>query len=889
MTDRPSSNPDAPTVLGGTAPLRRGDVPERIGPYRVLREIGEGGMGIVYQAEQDEPVRRTVALKLIKWGMDTAEVIARFDSERQALAVMNHPNIARVIEAGATREGRPYFAMEYVEGRPITEYCDEHRLTVRERLRLFVDVCDGVQHAHQKGIIHRDLKPSNVLVATVDGKPVPKIIDFGVAKATSQRLTEQTLFTAFGQLIGTPEYMSPEQAEMSTTDIDTRTDVYSLGVLLYELLAGRQPFDARELRRAGLAEIQRVLREEDPPKPSSRVGVPGDDTTASASHRRADRRSLERTLRGDLDWITMKALEKDRERRYETAHALALDIERHLSDEPVLAGPPAATYRLRKLFRRHRTTAIASAAVAIALVGGAIGTTWGWVRARAAERVAAAEAAEATRQSAIATATYTFLAEDLLMAVAPTGGAGRGRTVTMREVLDVAADRLQRDTAAGGRFADEPLVEAYVRAAIGNTYRTLGEYGAAEPHLVRSLELRRGAIAGDAWNTAHALNGLGLLRWSQGRLTDAEPLYREAYEMGMRLGPDDEATMMAEMNLATLFRSQGRYKEAAPLMERNLEAKRRMLGPEAQGTLDAVSNLANLYQETGDPARAEQLRRPNLDVRRRVAGEKAPGTISDLNNLANDVALQGRFEEAKALNVRTLALKQEVLGPEHPSTLNTLNNIAEVYDLTGRDAEAEAMHQRALAGRLKVLGPAHPRTLHSEERLAAVLERRGQFADAVRRASAALEVAQAKLGDDHPVTLALRNTHALALVGLGQPARAEALLRQLLEAIAAREARGEVAGDAEGVKQDASLYLGMALAAQRRFADAEPTLVEGTSGKPRVGAEAQRATAFMARFYDDWQRAQPDPSRAAKAAEWKAKLAGQTTRVTTPAAGAGLR
>ncbi len=336
-----SAESENPTV-SQAAGVRGQGGPERIGPYRLLRVIGAGGMGIVYEAEQETPVRRKVAVKLIKRGMDTREVIARFESERQALALMNHPNIAGVYEAGATEEGRPYFAMEYVQGIPITEYCDKHRLTVRERLRLFIDVCEGIQHAHQKGIIHRDIKPSNVLVTVQNDQAAPKIIDFGVAKAIAQRLTENAVFTEIGQLIGTPEYMSPEQAEMTNLDIDTRTDVYSLGVLLYELLAGSQPFDSTELRKAGLVEIQRKLREDEPPRPSLRISGLGAASTTSAANRRLDYRGLQRELKGDLDWITMKALEKDRVRRYETAHGLALDVQRHLDDEPVLAGPPGA-------------------------------------------------------------------------------------------------------------------------------------------------------------------------------------------------------------------------------------------------------------------------------------------------------------------------------------------------------------------------------------------------------------------------------------------------------------------------------------------------------------------------------------------------------------------
>jgi serine/threonine protein kinase len=327
---------------------------QQIGPYRILSEIGHGGMGVVYEAEQERPVHRRVALKLIKWGMDTKAVIARFESERQALALMNHPNIASVFDAGATEQGRPYFAMEFVRGEPITEYCDKNRLTIQERLNLFIQVCEGVQHAHQKGIIHRDIKPSNILITIQDDKPVPKIIDFGVAKATSQKLTERTVYTELGQLIGTPEYMSPEQAEMTGIDIDTRTDVYSLGVVLYELLVGAQPFDSKTLRQANFDDMRRTIREEEPPKPSTRLTRLPEPSTTAAKNRRVELRTLARAVSGDLDWITMKALEKDRTRRYGSPFELAADIGRYWRNEPVLAGPPSASYRVQKFVRRHR-------------------------------------------------------------------------------------------------------------------------------------------------------------------------------------------------------------------------------------------------------------------------------------------------------------------------------------------------------------------------------------------------------------------------------------------------------------------------------------------------------------------------------------------------------
>ncbi|MEQ8762705.1 MAG: SUMF1/EgtB/PvdO family nonheme iron enzyme [Planctomycetota bacterium] len=368
--------------------LLTGDDPVQIGPYRILEKIGEGGMGSVYLAEQRQPVKRKVALKVIKWGMDTKEVVARFEAERQALTLMNHPNIARAYEAGATPQGRPYFVMEHVAGDPLTEFCDRERLTTRERIELFIRICQAVQHAHQKGVIHRDLKPANILVSHQDGKVAPKIIDFGVAKATSQQLTEHTVFTELGQIIGTLEYMSPEQADIRCVDIDTRTDVYALGVILYELLTGVLPFDPAKLRGAGYAEIQRVLREVEPPKPSTRVSDVGPDSETVAQRRRSDARTLQKRLRGDLDWIAMKALEKDRVRRYENASDLAADLQRHLDHEPVLASPPSRSYRLRKFLRKNRGPVTAAGIIAAMLVGALVTNTVLFLRAEDARKTA---------------------------------------------------------------------------------------------------------------------------------------------------------------------------------------------------------------------------------------------------------------------------------------------------------------------------------------------------------------------------------------------------------------------------------------------------------------------------------------------------------------------
>jgi eukaryotic-like serine/threonine-protein kinase len=370
---------------------------DKIGRYKLLQQLGEGGCGIVYMAEQEEPVRRRVALKVIKLGMDTKSVIARFEAERQALALMDHPNIAKVLDAGATETGRPYFVMELVRGIKITEYCDQNKLSTSERLKLFIQVCHAIQHAHQKGIIHRDIKPSNILVTLHDGLPVPKVIDFGIAKATQGRLTDQTLFTAFEQFIGTPAYMSPEQAEMSGLDIDTRCDIYGLGVLVYELLTGQTPFDAKELLASGLDKMRHTIREQEPERPSTRLSTMlNAELTNTASHRRTEPPKLIHLLRGDLDWIVMKALEKDRTRRYETANALGMDIQRHLDNEPVLATPPSSMYRFQKLVRRNKVIFAAAAAVALALITGLGTSLYLLARERTArERAVAAEATQA--------------------------------------------------------------------------------------------------------------------------------------------------------------------------------------------------------------------------------------------------------------------------------------------------------------------------------------------------------------------------------------------------------------------------------------------------------------------------------------------------------------
>src|SRR5271154_1433286 len=481
-----TSDPDRTRSTGTPGGAAAG----QIGPYRLLQLLGEGGMGEVWLAEQKTPIHRTVALKLIKAGMDTKAVVARFESERQARALMDHPSIARVFDAGSTAEGRPYFVMEYVPGLPITEYCDKHRLTVKERLELFLQVCDGVQHAHQKAIIHRDLKPSNVLVVEQDSKPVPKIIDFGLAKATAQRLTDKTMFTELGVIRGTPEYMSPEQADQSEQNIDTRTDVYSLGVILYQLLVGALPFDAKAMRTAGFEEILRKIREEEPPKPSTKIRSMGEASAASAEKRNEEPRSFAQHLRGELDWITMKALEKDRTRRYGAVSELAADLFRYLRNEPVVAGPATAAYRMKKYAVRHRIALGAAAGLVLLLAG--------FVVVQAAElRRITAERNRADRERDRATHVTDFMTS---MFKVSDPGEARGNSITAREILDEASAEI--DTG----LAQDPELQAQMMHVMGDVYRNLGLFPRAQLLFGRSAEIRRRALGLENADTLRSID-----------------------------------------------------------------------------------------------------------------------------------------------------------------------------------------------------------------------------------------------------------------------------------------------------------------------------------------------------------------------------------------------
>lgn len=663
--------PDLAALPAG-APLAGDEKPgDQIGPYKLLQKIGEGGCGVVYMAEQEEPVRRRVALKIIKLGMDTKLVVARFEAERQALARMEHPNIARVLDAGATLSGRPYFVMELVRGLRITDYCDQNHLPTARRLELFTKVCQAIQHAHQKGIIHRDIKPSNILVTLHDGEPVPKVIDFGIAKATQGRLTEQTLFTAFEQFIGTPAYVSPEQAEMSGLDVDTRSDIYSLGVLLYELLTGRTPFNGHDLVDAGLEEMRRRLREQEPPRPSLRLRTLNDtDRTTVARRRGTDAPRLTLALRGDLDWIVMRCLEKDRSRRYESATELAADLQRHLRNEPVTARPPSTAYLLQKLIRRHRLAFGAGLATAGALVLGLVATTTLFVRERAAlERARAAEAAAVLEKGR---AEMHSANEARLRLEAEFEKRRAQAEVLRREKLSLLMGRTMKDmgllVALGGdrrafrdildqavslkrELSDQPEIEAGLDETLGGAYFSMGEYRRAEDMFIDALALRRRTQGEDSPAVAQSLTDLGTVYSGQARWIDAEGCLRDALRIRQQhhgLQHPDVARALSA--LGWILAQQANLHEAEHMIRLALAQQRLFHGPVHPEVAGTLTRLGAVLTQVGQIKDAEDRLGEALTITRQVAGAESLEAARAITRLAVTMALdQRRLPEALTL------------------------------------------------------------------------------------------------------------------------------------------------------------------------------------------------------------------------------------------------
>jgi serine/threonine protein kinase/tetratricopeptide (TPR) repeat protein len=793
---------------------------DRVDRYKLLQQIGEGGCGVVFVAEQEAPVRRRVALKVVKPGMDTKSVIARFEAERQALALMEHPHIAHVFDAGATESGRPYFVMELVRGIKITDYCEQTSLTTRERLELFIKVCEAVQHAHQKGIIHRDLKPSNILVsADADGIALPKVIDFGIAKATTnQRLTDKTLFTAFEMLIGTPAYMSPEQALLTSVDVDTRTDIYSLGVLLYELLTGTTPFDSRELLKSGLDEIRRVITSQEPVRPSTRLkGMLATDLTSISQRQRADPPKLINDVRGDLDWIVMKALEKDRARRYATAHGLALDVQHYLVGEPVSARSPSRIYKLRKLVLRNKLLFAGIALIGMVFLISLIIVSASLANEHQARRDAqvAQQKAEAgekkARDEAAKSQLVTGFLKEMLQSVDP--AVARGQDAAMlRTILDNTAERL------GTELSNQPGIEADLRGLLGRVYLEIGDFDQAEQMQRGALSINQRVYGPDSPEVARSLNDLGVSLVRHGKWSVAE----------------------------------------VPL-EQSLAIRRERLGSGNAELADSLHNVAEFYTQQGRIAEAEALSREALGIRIQRFGTDSLPVAESLRNLGIILGDQGRWDQAEATERQVLAIRRKLLKAEDPRLATSLTDVAWASGGAGNLPEAELLEREALAIRRKVLRADHPDVAKSLYLVGDRLRQQHKLAAAYPFLNDALAMQRKVHAEDNPNLLDTLHSLALTLEEDGKLAESEQMHR---EALALWRKRGE-SGYPQALSELGSLA--HVMMSQKKLADAEQVLEESLSAdlsrKP-LSADLLTLKAGIEARRGQWEKASADAYRA---------------------------
>ncbi len=770
------SDPEATVLMERRGPLMQGfeQDGDRIGRYHLLEPLGEGGFGTVWLAEQVEPVKRSVALKIIKLGMDTREVIARFEQERQALAMMDHENIARVLDAGATDAGRPFFVMELVKGVPITKFCDAQRLGLRQRLELFSSVCSAINHAHQKGIIHRDIKPSNVLVTqNGDGAPLVKVIDFGIAKATQGKLTDRTLLTSQEQIIGTPAYMSPEQAALTGLDVDTRSDIYSLGVLLYELLAGRPPFDPKTLISAGYHEMCRIIVEVEPPKPSTCLSALGaEDAIAMRDTRQAEPSRLAREVRGDLDWIVMKAIEKDRARRYETANDFAMDLRRFLASEPVLASPPSAAYRFRKFARRNKAALLVAAMFAVVLITATIVSVWQAKVAIAAKQEALVREAKEREAREEAQAVTEFVT-GVFKSADP---ARNGRTITVAETLDRAVKQLD-----AAKTLDS-VRRISLTSTLGSAYKDLGLNREAIPLLERVREhyLRTSGL--ESLKTTHAMYTLAQAYDDAGRAPEALRLREEVLAQRRKIfGSDHNLDTISAMGaLAGSYFKANRMSEAIKLNTEALAVARICIGPEHNETLNIMRNLGAGYALAERWDEAVKLLEPALETIRKLRGVKHPAAIASLHNLAACYAQMGRAGKAVALHEELVALNREVYGPEHLSTMSSIGNLALCYATAGRRDEAAKTLEELLPLLRKVHGTGHPGTTRFGIQLARLYSESDRYLEARKLMEEMLPAARKNPGPAHPVTLEGMQILGYALARTGSLEDSAKLLEELL-------------------------------------------------------------------------------------------------------------
>ena len=752
------------------SPDRSGVAPHQIGPYRILRILGEGGMGLVYEAEQRMTVRRRVALKVMKPGLDTKEVIARFEAERQALAVMEHPGIAQVLDAGETEEGRPYFVMELVHGEPLKEFADGHKLPIADRLELFIRICRAVQHAHMKGVVHRDLKPSNILVEDRDGTPHPKIIDFGIAKATGRRLTENTLVTQFGQALGTPAYMSPEQADPSGIDIDTRTDVYSLGVTLYELLVGRLPLDPSEVGpQAFLAGL--LLRESDPPTPSTRYStLDGEYRVAIAKHRRTDPGALQRKIRGDLDWIVMKAMEKDRSRRYETANGLAMDLERYLREEPILARPPSAGYRAAKFVRRHP----AGVSMAVTLAGLILASS-GIVSVQAARIAGERDRAELEADKA---REVTDVMVDMFQVSNP--GEALGNSITVREVMDRGVDRVRSD------LVGQPTTQAHLLQSIGRVYFNLGLYDQSESLLRDALDIKTGLYGDRSMESANGLAYLAQVYWKESDYPRAESLLVLAESIAED-APDPSIEELSRIQhvLGIVYSREGRSEEAEQAFLRALVLRESGVPPDLNEVARTLNSLGIVHMERGQYDEAIDYFARALEVKRQVLDPGHPSIALSLYNLGILQMDQHQYLEAEANMREALEIWKHVHGEDHVDVADAMDTLGGLKAELGQFDEAEQLHLRALEIRRSLLEPGHSDFAFSHNSLANLYRRRGKNEKALVHFDEANTVFSANYGPDHYFVAQNLASKAVSLRDLGRFDEAEAAFLRAFEILEA--------------------------------------------------------------------------------------------------------
>lgn len=751
------------------------ETPSSIGPYRLIKPIGEGGMGTVYLAEQERPLRRKVALKLIRRGLHTPELLARFDIERRALAILDHPNIARVFDAGTTMpHGHPFFVMEFVDGLPINRYCEENALDIRGRLKLIQQVCEAIQHAHSKAIIHRDIKPANVLITEQDGKPVPRVIDFGVAKAVGTTSADETMATGFGSVVGTLRYMSPEQAIYSP-DLDARTDIYAVGVLLYELLTGTTPLTWENEDGGSLPVALKRIAEVEPLPPSRRVRV------SATSHR------LSRTLQGELDWIVMKAIEKNRVRRYQTANGLARDIQRYLDGEPVEAGPPSRSYRLAKLATRYRAWLATAAVFVLVLMAATVVSVREALRAlraeqtavqerdrarvaetnvraerdralaaetlsRQAQKAALAEKSRADGEAATARAVAEFLRNDLLAQASPNTQAAPAKppdpNLTVRAALDRSASALAL------KFQSQPTVRAALEHTIADAYLDLGLFAQAGEHAAQAVDLRRKALGKYHRETIESMHLQAVAYRNESQFAAAEQIWTDLYEYQReKLGESNSATLKSMHSLAALYRSEGKYKKSAALYERVLQLRRRIMGPEDPETMRTANNLAYAYMFTGKYQEAKTLHEENLKLRTRILGAEHPDTLISMSNLALAYQHLRRYAEAQTLLEKAFSIQRGLLGPDHASTLSTTLNLGMLLKNVGKLREAETIYSEALEHCRRAGKEKNQVALVMMNNLGNVYFAKQQFSRAEEILTRTVALSREGFGAEHPDTL----------------------------------------------------------------------------------------------------------------------------------------